>query len=214
MTARFVVLVSGRGSNLDALQRACEDGRVPARVVRVVSNDPGAPALARSRERGIDAVAVPHRSCRDRDEFDARIAETVRAAEPDWVLLAGFMRVLGPRFLTAFPGRILNIHPSLLPSFPGLHTHRRALAAGVRFHGCTVHLVDATLDGGPIVAQAVVPVLAGDDEDRLAARVLEQEHLLYPRVARWAAEGRIRIEGGRVHVEGEGAAPPPAARYP
>lgn len=214
MTARFVVLVSGRGSNLDALHRACEEGRVPARLVRVVSNDPGAPALAKSRDRGIEAVAVPHRGCRDRDEFDARVAEAVGAAQPDWVLLAGFMRVLGPRFLDAFPGRVLNIHPSLLPSFPGLHTHRRALAAGVRFHGCTVHLVDATLDGGPIVAQAVVPVLPNDDEDRLAARVLEQEHRLYPRVARWAAEDRIRVEGGRVRVVGEGTAPPAAAWYP
>jgi len=215
MPARFVVLVSGRGSNLAAVALACEEGRVDGTVVAVLSNDPGAPALPWCRERGIPAGAVDHRaSAGDRAAFDAALAERVAEARPDWVLLAGFMRVLGPAFLDRFPGRILNIHPSLLPAFPGLHTHRRALHAGVRFHGATVHFVDGTLDGGPIVAQAVVPVLPSDDEDTLAARVLVQEHVLYPRVASWAAAGLLRLEGGRARLDSTDGPVPPALVFP
>lgn len=196
-----VVLVSGRGSNLRAIAEAATGIEIRA----VVSNRPDAGALDYARSRGLATEVVDHRAFASRDAFDERLAAAIEGTGADLVLLAGFMRIFTPGFIDRFPRRILNIHPSLLPAFPGLHTHRQALAAGVKVHGCTVHVVTPTLDGGPIVAQAAVPVLAGDDEDTLAARVLAQEHRLYPQVVRWFAEDRVEFTAdGRVQVRGAG----------
>jgi phosphoribosylglycinamide formyltransferase-1 len=192
-----VILISGRGSNMEALLEA----RLPARVAAVISNNPAARGLATARARGVATAVVDHRAHPDRDAFDAALAAEVDRHRPDLVLLAGFMRILTAPFIERYRGRLMNIHPSLLPAFTGLHTHRRALAAGVRLHGCTVHFVTAELDSGPIVAQAAVPVLPDDDESRLAARVLSQEHRIYPQAARWFLEGRLRLEDGRVRIE-------------
>jgi phosphoribosylglycinamide formyltransferase-1 len=186
---RIVVLISGRGSNMEALLEA----RLPATFAAVVSNVPDARGLATARARGISTAIVDHRRYADRSAFDAALAAEVDRHRPDLIALAGFMRVLTERFVQRYAGRILNIHPSLLPAFPGLHTHRRALDAGVRIHGCTVHFVTPTLDHGPIVAQAAVPVLAGDTEALLAARVLAQEHRIYPQAVRWFCEDRLRL---------------------
>ena len=187
------VLLSGRGSNLEALLAQAESEGWKDALVLVGSNVPEAPGLAIAAAYGVPTFSLDHRSYGParRTDFDAELARRLIDANVRWVVLAGFMRVLGPSFLRSFPGRVLNIHPSLLPAFPGLHTHRRALAAGVDRHGCTVHLVDDSLDGGPILAQAAVPVLPGDDEDSLAARVLEQEHRLLPNVVRAAVFGTL-----------------------
>lgn len=189
----LVVLISGRGSNLLALTRECRIQRWPARVAAVLSNRADAAGLREARVAGIPVEVLDHRRWSERAQFDAALADAVAAHSPHWVLLAGFMRVLGPAFVDRFPSRVLNIHPSLLPSFAGLHTHRRALEAGVRAHGATVHMVGAQLDAGPIIAQAVVPVLEGDDEQRLADRVLAAEHRLYPTVVRWLVEGDMTL---------------------
>lgn len=195
---RIVVLISGRGSNLEAIvQRAAAEGW-PARVVAVLSNRADAAGLAWAAAQGITTAVVDHRAHADRAAFDAALAEAIETHAPDWVVLAGFMRILGDAFVQRFAGRLLNIHPSLLPAFAGLHTHRRALEAGCRVAGATVHFVTPTLDHGPIVAQAVVPVRPGDGETSLADRVLAAEHRLYPLALRWAVEGRLRIEGQRV----------------
>lgn len=193
---RIVILISGRGSNMEALLRA----QLPATIAAVISNDPFAKGLATARANGIAAAAVDHRQFAGRDAFDAALAAEIDRHAPDLVVLAGFMRILTPGFVKRYSGRLLNIHPSLLPSFPGLHTHRRALEAGVRLHGCSVHFVTPDLDSGPIVIQAAVPVLAGDTEDTLAARVLAEEHRIYPQAVRWFCEGRLAIEAGRVAV--------------
>lgn len=195
--ARVGVLVSGRGSNLQALLDACAAADFPAEVALVISNVPGVKALDRAAAAGVPHRVIPHRDYPSREAFDAELDRALRAAGVDIVCLAGFMRLLSAGFVTAWQGRMLNIHPSLLPSFPGLDTHRRALEAGVRLHGCTVHLVTPDLDAGPILIQAAVPVEDDDDEDRLAARVLEQEHHAYPRALRLLAEGRVRVEGKR-----------------
>ena len=179
MSARLVALVSGRGSNMLAIADACDDGRLPARVVRVISNVADAAALAAARDRGIDTVALPHRAYSRRADFDAALGDAIAAARPDWVVLAGFMRVLGAPLVERFAGRMLNIHPSLLPRHPGLDTHARALAAGDLEHGASVHLVTAELDAGPVVAQARIPVGPDDDARTLAERVLACEHGLY-----------------------------------
>lgn len=188
----IVVLISGRGSNLQALLAA----GLPVRAV--VSNRPGAGGLATARAQGIATEIVDHQTFRDRDMFDAALRQTVERYSPDLVVLAGFLRVLTPRFVEAFSGRLINIHPSLLPAFPGLDTHRRALDAGVKLHGCTVHFVTPALDQGPIIAQAAVPVLDDDSEDTLAARVLRQEHLLLPASVQWFLDGQLRVNGARV----------------
>ena len=191
----IVILISGRGSNMEAIVRA----QIPAaRVLAVVSNRPDAAGLEFAERHGIAAVVVDHKAYASREAFDGALAEAIDAFEPDLVVLAGFMRVLTDGFVSRYAGRMLNIHPSLLPSFPGLHTHRKALEAGVRMHGTTVHFVTPTLDCGPIVIQAAVPVLPGDDEDALAARVLAQEHRIYPQAVRWFVEGRLEIasDGG------------------
>jgi phosphoribosylglycinamide formyltransferase-1 len=190
----FVVLVSGRGSNLQAIL----DARLPFKVAAVLSNEPQAQALARARAAGVPTVAIDHRSFEQRAAFDRSLAEAIDRFAPDFIALAGFMRVLGDAFVQRYAGRMVNIHPSLLPAFPGLHTHRRALEAGVRIHGCTVHFVTPTLDMGPIIVQAAVPVLPRDDETSLAARVLEQEHRIYPQALAWLATGRVALQSDRV----------------
>jgi phosphoribosylglycinamide formyltransferase-1 len=200
---RLVVLISGRGSNLRALVQACAAERWPAAVVAVMADRPQAEGLAFAREQGIAAEVVDARSCASRAAFDAALADAVDAHAPDLVLLAGFMRILADDFVRRYEGRMLNVHPSLLPAFPGLHPHRRALEAGCKIAGATVHFVTPTLDHGPIVIQAAVPVRAGDTEATLAARVLEREHVIYPRAVRWAVEGRLRLRDGVVdHVDG------------
>ncbi len=196
----IVILISGRGSNMEAIVRA----RIPGvRVAAVISNRPGAAGLAFAHAHGIATAVVDHATHADRASFDAALAACIDAHAPDLVVLAGFMRVLTDGFVRRYEGRLLNIHPSLLPAFPGLHTHRRALEAGVKLHGATVHFVTAELDDGPIVIQAAVPVRAEDDEAALAARVLAQEHVIYPQAVRWFAEGRLSLDAsGRVLVRG------------
>ncbi|MCP5266718.1 MAG: phosphoribosylglycinamide formyltransferase [Burkholderiaceae bacterium] len=198
-----VVLISGVGSNMARIVDCCRDERWPARIAAVVSNRPDAAGLERARERGVPVLVVDHRDFDSRAAFDRALGDAVERHAPDWVALAGFMRVLGDDFVARFQGRLVNIHPSLLPAFTGLHTHRRALAAGVRVHGATVHLVEPALDSGPILAQAVVPVLDDDDEHRLARRVLAAEHRLYPAVLRWLIEGRLRTDGPRAVLRAE-----------
>ena len=195
---RIVVLISGRGSNMEALL----DAALP--VAAVISNVPSARGIEIARARGVPVTVVDHHDYRDRATFDAKLAGELDRHRPDLVVLAGFMRVLSDAFVERYKDRLLNIHPSLLPAFPGLDTHRRALEAGVRIHGCTVHFVSPTLDGGPIVVQAAVPVLAGDSEDSLAARVLHEEHRVYPRAVAWFCEGRLSLTAdGAVRVQGE-----------
>ena len=195
---RIVILISGRGSNMEALLGACVAERWPAQVVAVISNRPEAAGLRFAAERGIATAVVDHRSHPDRAAFDGALAQAIDVFAPDLVVLAGFMRILGEPFVRHYEGRLLNIHPSLLPAFPGLHTHRRALEAGCAVAGATVHFVTPELDHGPIVLQSVVPVCPGDDETTLAARVLATEHVIYPRAVRWFVEGRIELETGRV----------------
>lgn len=198
----IVILVSGRGSNMQAIVDAAIPG---ARIAAVVSNRPDAGGLAFAAERGIATAVVDHKAYPDRAAFDDALAGCIDRFAPDLVVLAGFMRVLTDDFVRRYAGRLINIHPSLLPSFPGLHTHRRAIEAGVRVHGATVHFVTPTLDCGPIVVQAVVPVLSGDDEASLSARVLVQEHRIYPQAVRWFVEGRLSVdEAGRVSLRGAG----------
>ena len=198
---RIVCLISGRGSNLEAILRTAEAERwateVPARVVAVISNRQDAAGLAVAAAHGVPATVIDHRRFASREEFDAALAEAIEAHSPDVVVLAGFMRVLSSGFVARFAGRLVNIHPSLLPAFPGLATHRQALAAGVRLHGATVHFVSSEVDGGAIIAQAAVPVRPGDTEEELAARVLQREHVLLPRCVRWLAEGKVALRDGR-----------------
>jgi phosphoribosylglycinamide formyltransferase-1 len=195
----IVALISGRGSNLRALLEA----GLP--VSGVISNRAEAKGLAVAAARGIATRVVDHRPFASREAFDAALAGQIDALRPRLVVLAGFMRVLTPSFVTRYEGRLLNIHPSLLPAFPGLDTHARALAAGVKLHGCTVHFVTAELDHGPIVIQAAVPVRQDDTAETLAARVLRQEHEIYPRAARWFLDGKLVIESGVVRVKGNDA---------
>ncbi|MEO8166122.1 MAG: phosphoribosylglycinamide formyltransferase, partial [Betaproteobacteria bacterium] len=178
---RIVILISGRGSNMQAIL----DAGLRATVAAVISNEPSAGGLQIARQAGIDAKIVCHRDYADRDRFDLALADAIEAYHPDLIVLAGFMRVLTEQFIKRFSNRIMNIHPSLLPAFPGLATHRRVLEEGVKIHGCTVHFVTPALDHGPIIIQAAVNVLPDDDEPRLAARVLEQEHAIYPQAIRW-----------------------------
>ena len=200
----IVVLISGRGSNMEAIVRACAAEGWNARIAAVVSNRPDAAGLAFAQEHGIATAVVDHKAFAVRDEFDAALATVVEGFEPDLVVLAGFMRILSPAFVRRFEGRMVNVHPSLLPSFTGLHTHRRAIEAGCKVAGVTVHFVTPDLDHGPIIAQAVVPVLPDDTEATLAARVLAREHVLYPRAVRWIVDDALRLEGGVVtHLHGE-----------
>lgn len=195
-TPNIGVLISGRGSNLQALIDAIADGRLPARIAVVISNRPAAAGLDRARAAGIETLVIEHRAYASRDEFDGALAAALRARDVSVVCLAGFMRLIGTPLLDAFPSRILNIHPSLLPSFPGVDAQRQALQHGVKISGATVHLVTGELDGGPIVIQAAVPVRDDDTVDTLSARILMEEHRIYPEAVRlvvhrgWAVEGR------------------------
>ncbi|HEY5998086.1 MAG TPA: phosphoribosylglycinamide formyltransferase [bacterium] len=205
------VLASGRGSNLQAILDAAAAGRLDVQVRAVVSDVADAYALERARAAGVPAVFVDPQGPGGKAGFEGRIVERLREHGVDTVALAGYMRVCGPVLLAAFPGRIVNIHPSLLPSFPGLHVQQAAIDHGARFSGCTVHFVDAGVDTGPIIAQAVVPVLDADTEESLAARILRQEHRVFPLALQLLAEGRLRVAGRRVLVEGRGPAPETAA---
>jgi phosphoribosylglycinamide formyltransferase-1 len=192
------VLVSGRGSNLQAIIDAVEEGRLEARIAMVISNRADAYGLERARKAGIETLVRDHRAWPSREAYEAVLVEDLRARGVQLVCLAGFMRLLGATFVNAFPNRILNIHPALLPSFPGLHAQRQALEHGVRFSGATVHLVDINLDAGPILTQAVVPVFTDDTEDSLSARILAEEHRIYPEAIGRVLDGGWRVEGRRL----------------
>lgn len=209
----LAVFISGRGSNLGALIAACRRNEFPARIAMVFSNRADAGGLDLAREAGLPTEVVSHRDFPNREAFDAEIMRRLAGYKIDMICLAGFMRLLTPGFVAAWRDRMINIHPSLLPSFPGLDTHARALEAGVRITGCTVHFVRPGIDEGPIIIQAAVPVMDQDDEAALAARVLAAEHLIYPRAIELIAGGGMNIEGNRVRFGGEGA-PPPSLPHP
>jgi phosphoribosylglycinamide formyltransferase 1 len=192
----LVILISGRGSNMEALIEA----KLPARIAAVISNRPNAPGLEIARKHGLETIVLDQLSYSGREAFDAALAQAIDAYRPDLIALAGFMRILGDDFVNRYPGRLINVHPSLLPAFPGLHTHGRALQEGVKIHGCTVHFVTAQMDRGPIIVQAAIRVLPDDTEQTLAARVLRQEHLIYPEAVRWFMEGRLRISESAVDI--------------
>ena len=201
---RIVILISDRGSNMQAIVQCCAAEHWPAQVVAVLANRPDAAGLEFAAARGIATAVVDHRHFATRESFDTALAAAIDVHQPDLVVLAGFMRILGEDFVRRYAGRLLNVHPSLLPAFPGLQTHRRAIEAGCRLAGATVHFVTAAVDHGPIVVQAAVPVLAGDDEAALAARVLAREHHIYPLAVRWFVEGRLRVDNGVVtHTGGD-----------
>ncbi|MDE3137248.1 MAG: phosphoribosylglycinamide formyltransferase [Acidobacteriota bacterium] len=201
MKKRIAVLLSGRGSNFEALADSIAAGRLPdTEIVLVVSNREGAPGIEKARQRGIPARVIPSKGL-EREAYDRLVVAALDEVNPDLVCLAGFMRLLSPYFVERFRGRILNIHPSLLPAFPGLEAQRQALEHGVKFAGCTVHFVDENLDAGPIVLQAVVPIRDDDTPDTLSARILDEEHRIYPEAARIVLEGHYRIEGRRVILE-------------
>lgn len=197
----IVILISGRGSNMEAVVRAAQAEQWPARIAAVISNRADAQGLVFAAEHGIATAVVANKDYASREQFDAALQAVIDGFAPDLVVLAGFMRILTPPFVEHYAGRMLNIHPSLLPLFPGMATHRQALEAGVTEHGATVHFVTAELDHGPAVASAVVPVLPGDTEDSLSARVLVQEHLLYPRAIRLFIDDKLSIEHGQVRVD-------------
>ena len=197
----IVILISGRGSNMEAVVRAAQAEQWPARIAAIISNRADAPGLAFAAEHGIETAIVANKDYASRADFDAALQTVIDGFRPDLVVLAGFMRILTEQFVAHYAGRMLNIHPSLLPLFPGLATHAQALAAGVKEHGATVHFVTAELDHGPMVAQAAVPVLPDDTVETLSARVLQQEHVIYPRAIRWFVEGRLTIAQGEVHVD-------------
>lgn len=197
---KIVILISGRGSNMQAIVEAAAKQQWPAQIAAVISNRADAGGLDYAASRGIPTAVVVSKEFPSREAFDAALQAKIDEFEPDLVVLAGFMRILTPGFVEHYAGRMLNIHPSLLPSFIGLATHQQAIDAGVKLHGVTVHFVTAELDHGPIVAQAAVPVLYDDTEDSLSHRVLEQEHQIYPRAVLQFVEGKLRIEGNRVHI--------------
>ncbi|MCI5050011.1 MAG: phosphoribosylglycinamide formyltransferase [Rickettsiales bacterium] len=200
---RVVVLISGNGSNLQSLIDACAAPEFPAQIVQVISNSDQAFGLNRAQKVGIDTLVIDHTSFSNREEFDAALHEALLAADADIVCLAGFMRVLTDSFVRLWNGKMLNIHPSLLPAYKGLHTHRRAIEDGVKFAGCTIHYVVPELDSGPIIVQAVVPVLPGDTEQSLAARVLEQEHKIYPKALEWLANGSLALKNNKAELSVE-----------
>ena len=199
----IAVLVSGGGSNLQSIIDASERGEIPCRVGIVISNKADAYGLVRAKKHGIPTEVVDHKGYSTREEFDAKLVEIIRGTGAELVCLAGFMRVLTPVFVHAFPNRILNIHPALLPSFPGTHGPGQALSYGVRFSGCTVHFLDEGVDTGPVIVQAVVPLYDDDTEETLAARILVQEHRIYPMAIRLFFSGKLQVEGRRVKVLGE-----------
>ncbi|MBF0247685.1 MAG: phosphoribosylglycinamide formyltransferase [Alphaproteobacteria bacterium] len=202
---KLAVLISGRGSNLQALIDACQDETFPAEIVLVLSNKDDAYGLERARVAGIPTAVLNHKAYADRESFDAAMTEKIVEAGAEFVCLAGFMRLLSDDFVRAWRDRLINIHPSLLPSFKGLHVHERVIEEGARFSGCTVHFVRPAMDEGPIIVQAVVPVQADDTPDALAARILKQEHVIYPLAVKLIAEGRARVSGERVLIDGHAA---------
>ena len=199
---RFVILISGQGSNMEKIVESCLADRCPADVLAVISNRLASTGLKWASDRGITTQVVSHKDFSSRNAFDAALQSLIDQYSPDYVLLAGFMRVLTPEFVQHYEGKLVNIHPSLLPAFPGLHTHAQAIAKGVQAHGCTVHFVTPVLDHGPIIAQGVVPVLSEDSPESLAERVLALEHVVYPQVAIWLAQGRVHVmPDHRVNVD-------------
>jgi phosphoribosylglycinamide formyltransferase-1 len=197
---RLGVLASGGGTNLQAIIDCCQAGSLAAEIAVVITNNPGAGALERAAQAGIPTLCINHREFARREDFDSAVVRALQEAHVDLVVLAGFMRIITPAFIEVFPERVINIHPALLPSFPGMHVQQQAIDYGARFSGCTVHFVDGGVDTGPIIIQAVVPVFPEDTADTLAARILEQEHLIYPRAIQLIAEGRVRVEGRRVII--------------
>ena len=195
------ILASGSGTNLQSIIDQCQQGRLDAEICLVLSNNPGAGALERAEQAGINNVCINHREFNSREDFDQAVVVALQKAGAELIVLAGFMRIISAVFLQAFPQRIINIHPALLPAFPGLHVQQQALDYGARFSGCTVHIVDGGIDTGPIIAQAVVPILPNDSEETLAARILEQEHKIYPQVIQWFTEGRVTIKKRQVLIE-------------
>jgi phosphoribosylglycinamide formyltransferase-1 len=198
---RLGILASGGGTNLQAIIERCRDNSFPAEIAIVIANNPGAGALERAHQAGISTRCINHRDFAGREEFDAALVAALQEAGVELVVLAGFMRIITTVLLDAFPLRIINIHPALLPAFPGLHVQQQALDYGARFSGCTVHFVDGGVDTGPIISQAVVPVLPDDTAETLAARILTQEHLIYPRAIQLLAEGRVVVTGRTVTIE-------------
>lgn len=203
MTARLAVLVSGRGSNLQAFIDACEKGTLAAEIVVVISNNPDAAGLRRAADAGIATRCINHRDYENRETFDQALADELESRQVDLVILAGFMRILTPVFIKPFSGRLLNVHPSLLPKYPGLHTHQRALDAGDEEGGVTVHFVTLELDGGPPIIQARVPIQPGDTAETLAERVIAKEHLIYPVAAQWHITGRLRLKENGAYLDGK-----------
>lgn len=199
----IVVLISGSGSNLQAIIDACAAGFIAGRISAVISNKAGVYGLQRAAEADIPAVVLDHKSYADRQSYDAALQQTIDSYQADLVVLAGFMRILTPEFVGHYQGRLLNIHPSLLPKYQGLHTHQRALEAGDTQHGCSVHFVTAELDGGPVVLQAKVPIFTGDDVTTIAERVHEQEHRIYPLVVRWFCQGRLQQQADKALLDGQ-----------
>lgn len=195
------VLASGGGTNLQAIIDRCQDGSLPVDIALVLSNNPGAGALERATRAGLPTCCIDHREYGSREDFDRAVVAALQGAGVELVVLAGFMRLITDIFLEAYPGRIMNIHPALLPAFPGLHVQKKALEYGARFAGCTVHFVDSGVDTGPIILQAVVPIRQDDTEETLSKRILEQEHRIYPRAIELFAQGRLRIEGRRVLID-------------
>jgi phosphoribosylglycinamide formyltransferase-1 len=211
---RIGILVSGSGSNLQSIIDRMEEGCIDAEIAVVISNNPEAYAIRRCEAHGIPVAVVIHEEFPSRDEFDQTMIDILQSRHVELVVMAGFMRILTPRFLKTFPMRIMNIHPALLPAFPGLHVQRKAVEYGVRFSGCTVHFADEGIDSGPIIIQAVVPVLPDDTEDALAARILKEEHRIYPQAIQWYAEGRIEVVGRKVLVKGAEPSPRPSLINP
>lgn len=201
--APVVILISGRGSNLQAILDATRTGQLPIEIRAVISNNPAAEGLQHARAAGVPTEIINHRDYAERAQFDASLMQAIDRHAPRLVILAGFMRILGATFIRHYAGRLMNIHPSLLPAFKGLNTHARALAAGATQHGASVHFVTNDLDGGPVIVQATVPVQAGESADTLAQRVLQEEHRIYPLAIRWYVEGRLSFSNGRVQLDGE-----------
>ena len=200
--SKLVVLISGSGSNLQAFIDASKNGSLNADIAAVISNKAGVMGLERAKNVGIANEVIDHKQFDDRESFDTELADRIERYQPDLVILAGFMRILTPEFVSRFAGRIMNIHPSLLPKYPGLHTHRRAIEAGDKKAGATVHFVTSELDGGPAIVQAEVPILPGDDEGALASRVLVQEHQIYPLAAQWFCDGKLSLKNGTPELNG------------
>ena len=198
---KLAILASGGGSNLQSIIDRCQQGLLDVEIGLVISNNPAAGALKRAEQAGINTLCINHRDFDNREGFDQAVVAALQNAGTELVVLAGFMRIISAVFLQAFPQRIINIHPALLPAFPGLHVQQKALDYGAKFSGCTVHIVDGGIDTGPIIAQAVVPILANDSEETLAARILEQEHKIYPQVIQWFAEERVKIKGRQVQIK-------------